>query len=242
MKHIVTPLIAGLLLVACDDGLPPGKFKKWRLEGETSAPATAGAPAQKRAKAPPPADPKDGPKASDQGTKAEAAVAVASKADAKSETPSAKTAPAAAAQSTDARPDEEAPAVDPELFAQGQKVFSIHCIACHQASGQGLAGAFPPLVGSEWVLEDPRRPISIVLLGLMGEIEVKGQKWNSVMAPLGTVLKDDEVAAVLTYVRNAWGNQAPAVETAMVKELRTKLRGKGMWNGGEAVNAFVQSL
>lgn len=132
--------------------------------------------------------------------------------------------------------------ISPQLLAKGKKIFGIHCIACHQLNGQGLAGAFPPLVGSEWVLGPPERPIAIVLNGLMGEIEVKGQKWNSVMAPLGAVLKDDQIAAVLTYVRNAWGNSASEVDVKTVKKVRKAAKGKSMWNGGAAVNAFVKKL
>jgi mono/diheme cytochrome c family protein len=132
---------------------------------------------------------------------------------------------------------------DEAKFEKGKKVFGIHCVACHQMNGQGLPGAFPPLVGSDWVLGDPRRPAAIVIRGLMGEIEVKGQKWNNVMAPLGQTLDDAEIAAALTYVRNAWGNSASGVDSELVSGVREALEGKsGMWQGGDAVNAFVEGL
>ena len=88
------------------------------------------------------------------------------------------------------------------------------CFTCHQANGEGLAGQFPPLAGSDWVLGDKDRLIKISMYGLMGEIEVNGIKYNNVMAPPGIPpgsLTDEQIANVLTYIRNDWGNSAPAV-------------------------------
>ena len=88
------------------------------------------------------------------------------------------------------------------------------CFTCHQPNGEGMAGQFPPLAGSDWVLGDKERLIKISMYGLMGEIEVNGVKYNNVMAPPGIPpgsLTDEQIANVLTYIRNDWGNSASAV-------------------------------
>lgn len=113
-----------------------------------------------------------------------------------------------------------------ELFARGKRVYEqiANCQACHQASGLGVAGQFPPLAGSEWVLASgPDRLIRIVLQGLSGPIQVKGQEYNNAMTPFGSVLTaDSDVAAVLTFIRQnkAWGNNASAVTPEQVKAVR----------------------
>jgi nitrite reductase (NO-forming) len=94
----------------------------------------------------------------------------------------------------------------------GKQVFAQNCAACHQPGGEGLPGAFPPLAKSDFLMADKQRAIHVVLKGLEGEITVNGQKFNSVMPALG--LNDDQVANVLTYVRNAFGNQAGDMVTA----------------------------
>lgn len=103
----------------------------------------------------------------------------------------------------------------------GEAVFTTNCAACHQATGLGLAGAFPPLAASEWVTGPPERPISIVLHGLQGAISVAGQDYASVMP--AQALDDAEIAAVLTYIRSAWGNAASAVTPAQVAAVREQL-------------------
>jgi mono/diheme cytochrome c family protein len=113
-----------------------------------------------------------------------------------------------------------------EIFEQGKAVYARTCVACHQAGGQGSPGQFPPLAGSEWVNEpEPGRMIRLVLQGLQGPITVKGQSFNNVMVPWN-VLSDQEIAAVLTYVRQNkdWGNDAPAVTPARVKTVRDKIQ------------------
>ena len=107
----------------------------------------------------------------------------------------------------------------PDLKAKGEKVYAVNCASCHQATGQGLAGVFPPLVGSEYTNKDPRRHIQIVLKGLQGPIKVNGKAYNGVMPPFA-YLSDDDIAAVVTYERLAWGNKGGAVKAADVKSLR----------------------
>jgi len=103
------------------------------------------------------------------------------------------------------------------------------CFTCHQANGEGLAGQFPPLAGSDWVLGDKDRLIKISMYGLMGEIEVNGVKYNNVMAPPGIPpgsLTDEQIASVLTYIRNDWGNSASAVSPEEVATVRASLKGR----------------
>lgn len=108
----------------------------------------------------------------------------------------------------------------------GEQVFQ-RCVTCHQATGQGLAGTFPPLVGSEFAnAANPSVPIRVVLHGLEGPITVKGQQFNGVMPPYGTGIEmsDEEVAAVLTYVRSSWGNSASPITPQDVAKERAAQR------------------
>jgi mono/diheme cytochrome c family protein len=86
------------------------------------------------------------------------------------------------------------------------------CMQCHQANGEGLAGAFPPLAGSEWVNGDPELLAKIILHGVQGPLEVKGKKYTGYMQGFIHALETPEnVAAVMTYVRNTWGNKDPSL-------------------------------
>ena len=96
------------------------------------------------------------------------------------------------------------------------------CQACHQATGLGLPGAFPPLAGSEWVNGRADVPIAIVLKGLQGEITVKGVKYGGAMMPWESVLNDADLAATLTYVRSQWGNRGTPVTAAQVRAVRAR--------------------
>ncbi len=90
-----------------------------------------------------------------------------------------------------------------EKIASGEKTYAATCIACHQATGLGLPNLFPPLAGSDY-LKDKVKTIQTITRGLTGEVVVSGAKYNSVMPPVK--LSDGEVANVLTYVYNCWGN------------------------------------
>jgi mono/diheme cytochrome c family protein len=129
--------------------------------------------------------------------------------------------------------DGAAPAVD------GKQLYGAKCAACHQATGLGVAGVFPPLAGAEWVLGSEKVLISILLHGLQGEIVVKGNTYKGVMPAFGT-LADEEIAAVLTYIRSDWGNQAAPITPAAVKAQREATKDKtGPYNGGEALKAIA---
>ena len=117
------------------------------------------------------------------------------------------------------------------LFNKGKAIYAKegYCATCHQPDGRGLsASQFPPLVGTKWVLGNEDRLIKIALKGLMGPMDVDGKTYPGQvpMTPFGGLLKDDEIAAVLTYVRNSFGNQAPAVLPEQVKKVRAATESK----------------
>lgn len=114
----------------------------------------------------------------------------------------------------------------PHRSDPGQEVYVAACAACHMPNGTGLAGAFPPLAGSRWVEGDERIIVRIVLSGLTGEIEVAGDTYAGLMPPLGATLSDAQIAAVATYVRGSWGNDAAAVTTATVARERAATAGR----------------
>ena len=102
---------------------------------------------------------------------------------------------------------------------EGGKVFASYCQACHQANGQGLPGAFPPLARSDYLLKDPKRGIHAVLEGKTGEVIVNGNKFDAVMPHLN-YLTDQQIADALTYVLNTWGNDGGVIVPAQVAEIR----------------------
>lgn len=105
----------------------------------------------------------------------------------------------------------------------GQEIYTRICIACHQANGQGVPGAFPPLDGSPYVTgPNVERMASIMLYGLMGPINVKGATFNSVMTPQADALSDAELAAVASFIRSSWSNKASAIEPAVFTKMRQK--------------------
>ncbi len=94
-----------------------------------------------------------------------------------------------------------------QLMERGKRVYGQVCVACHQANGEGVPQAFPPVAKSSYLMSDKKRAIGVVLNGLSGPVEVNGQKFNSLMPKLN--LNDADVASVLTYVRKNFGNNAP---------------------------------
>jgi len=109
-------------------------------------------------------------------------------------------------------------------FLAGQKIYfrEGHCVTCHQPNGKGLDPAFPSIERSPWVSGDPDRLIKLSMYGLMGPLEINGKKYDGQvpMTPFGGMLNDSEMAAVLTFVRNSFGNQAPPVTAPQVKVIR----------------------
>jgi len=104
-------------------------------------------------------------------------------------------------------------------IARGKKVYETYCLACHQADGTGVTRLNPPLVKTSWVLGDKKVLIGIVLNGLDEAIEIDGDTYSNVMAS-HDFLKDQEIADVLTYVRNSFGNKASPVTPEEVAKIR----------------------
>ncbi len=105
---------------------------------------------------------------------------------------------------------------------KGKQVYMGLCFACHMADGKGLPNAFPPLAASDYLLADRDRAIRVVLKGLTGAVTVNGKKYESAMPPQEAVLTDAQIADVLTYVYNTWGNTGDPVTTAQVKAIRNE--------------------
>jgi len=120
---------------------------------------------------------------------------------------------------------------DLDLFLKGKTIYSRegYCNTCHQPDGGGLSpSGFPPLAGTPWVTGSEERLIKLTLNGLQGPIEVLGQKYAGQvpMTPFAGMLNDDEVAAVLTYVRNSFGNKASVINSDQVKKVREATKAK----------------
>jgi mono/diheme cytochrome c family protein len=114
----------------------------------------------------------------------------------------------------------------------GARVYASNCAACHQATGLGVAGVFPPLAGSPWVTESPTRLVQILLHGIQGPLDVMGVAYNGLMPPWKQ-LGDEEIAAVATYVRSQWGNAAAPVDAATVAAERARTADRtAPWAGG----------
>lgn len=121
----------------------------------------------------------------------------------------------------------------------GAQIYATQCLACHQASGAGLPGVFPPLGESEWVTGNAALPIQIVLHGVTGDLVVKGTTYNGLMPTFKDKLDDAEVAAVVTYIRHGFGNDADGVDAAAVAAQREATATRATpWNG----SAELQTL
>lgn len=107
------------------------------------------------------------------------------------------------------------------VMANGKKIYGQYCLACHMADGAGVPNMNPPLTKTSYVLGDKTRLIKVILNGLSTGEEIDGETYTNVM-PAHNFLKDEEVAAVLSFVRNNFGNKAGRISTAEVKAVRAK--------------------
>lgn len=115
-------------------------------------------------------------------------------------------------------PAPETKASESSLYAKGEEVYKQTCQACHQANGEGLPNAFPPLAKSDYLLADKARAIKQVIKGSSGDIVVNNQKFNGTMPPQS--LTDEQIADVLNYALNSWGNNGGTVTAEEVKSNR----------------------
>ncbi len=125
-----------------------------------------------------------------------------------------------------------------ESLTRGQTVYMQVCFACHQPTGLGLPGMFPPLASSDWVgTKKPDRMIRMVLHGFTGPLTLNGKPFTTpapMMPPQGAMLSDKQIADVLTYVRSSFGNKASAVTPDQVQAVRDSEKARtAMWTEAE---------
>jgi mono/diheme cytochrome c family protein len=129
-----------------------------------------------------------------------------------------------------------AAAMDPFQTAmkKGSSGYAV-CGGCHQGTGTGIPGQFPPLAGSEWVTGGTERLIRVVQHGLVGAITVKGQGFNTPggMMPFGAAMSSGDLANVLTFIRNSWGNEAPMITKEMVDKVRSTEKRASQWTSAD---------
>lgn len=113
------------------------------------------------------------------------------------------------------------PTIDPRQMGNGKKVYDLYCQACHQADGNGVPRLNPPLSGTVYVNGSKTRLIDIVLKGLNTPLEINGEEYENPMAA-HDFLTDQQIADVLTFVRNSFGNKSGPVTIAEVKKQRAK--------------------
>ncbi|WP_192085756.1 c-type cytochrome [Algoriphagus sp. Y33] len=133
-----------------------------------------------------------------------------------------------------------------QQFAQGRQKYLVTCAGCHSSDGAGANRMGPPLVGSEWVLGDERRLAMILLHGLEGPVEVAGKTYDAPdilpVMPAHSTMDDASIAAILTYIRNEWGNQAPLISSRTISKTRVSTQGRVYpWKAAE-LNEYIESL
>ena len=142
------------------------------------------------------------------------------------------------AYSPDFNPSAGAPKpVEIALFDRGAKVYRNQCAQCHQADGNGVLGVYPPLVASNWVTGHPQVVSRILINGLNGPILVKGSNYNGNMPAFGSsglALSDKDIAGVITYIRQEWGNSASEVTEATIAEYSDLYAGRSVpWQAAD---------
>ena len=117
---------------------------------------------------------------------------------------------------------------------RGKTLYEVSCGACHQVDGEGKEGVASPLAGSEWVTGSQERLLRIALDGVRGPIEVKGRRYQLEMPALRHVYGDEDMAAILTYIRRAWGNSASEITASFVGKVRVETAQRGdSWTAEE---------
>jgi mono/diheme cytochrome c family protein len=132
-----------------------------------------------------------------------------------------------------------APATPQDPMKLGAEVYGA-CIQCHQTTGLGVAGSFPPLANSEYVNGDEKRLAAILLNGIEGPLAVNGQSYNSQMPAWKDTYNDEEIAAVLTYIRANFGNKAAPVSKTVVEGVRKQVGAQGPWSEQSLAAAFAK--
>ena len=127
------------------------------------------------------------------------------------------------------------------MLAQGKRTYDMICGVCHGPDGMGKPNQAPPLAGSEYVnTKGFARLAHIPLTGLNGPLSVEGKDWNLNMAPMGAALSDADLAGVLTYIRESWGNKAGPVTADDVKSVRAAMGGRSQSLNAEQLKALAE--
>ena len=147
------------------------------------------------------------------------------------------------AYSPDFNPSAGAPKpIEIALFDRGAKVYRNQCAQCHQADGNGVLGVYPPLVASNWVTGHPQVVSRILINGLNGPIVVKGSNYNGNMPAFGSsglALSDKDIAGVITYIRQEWGNSASDVTVATIAEYSDIYAGRSVpWQAADLMEGL----
>lgn len=122
----------------------------------------------------------------------------------------------------------------PVKSVNGEEIYTANCVACHQATGIGIPGVFPPLAGSEWVLGKDSILVQIILHGISGNISVKGATYNGSMPTFKEKFSDAELAALTTFLRSHWENATDPVTPETVQAQRTATQDRAEpWAGGD---------
>lgn len=124
-----------------------------------------------------------------------------------------------------------------KVAIDGGAIFQGKCVACHQATGQGITGLFPPLAASEWVAGKPEVLANILLHGISGKLTVKGVAYNGQMPHFKELLTDDEIAAVLTHIRSQWGNKSEPIDAKLIASVRESTKARATpYNGDDELS------
>lgn len=126
---------------------------------------------------------------------------------------------------------------------EGEEIYNTRCISCHQMNGQGVPGTFPPLDGTKWVTGDKGRLIRLLLHGVQGRMEVKGRTYSGSMPPWGGALDDEGIAAISTYIRSNFGNEASPVTPEEVAKVRDATADQnGPWTADDLSETANQGI
>lgn len=143
-------------------------------------------------------------------------------------------------------PDYDTAAPTPQDSGQrinGKVLYVSACQSCHQPSGQGLGKVFPPLADTDWVTGDTQRLALLVLQGMTGPLTVGAQSYNSFMPGFGSQFSDDQMAAVLNYIRSSWGNEADPISADTIAQARAAIQNRAdPWRGEQELHAFLSTL
>lgn len=136
--------------------------------------------------------------------------------------------------------EEEFEQVELTQMELGENIYGRVCSTCHQSNGEGVEGAFPTLVGTDYVNGKVSRFAGIIIHGLYGEMEVNGVSYNGNMPAWGEQISDEEVAAVMTFVRNSFGNNSTDVPIDSIKSYRETFEERtAQWEVGELNDTFL---